>query len=76
MLMPDSAHFVSTKCKPAVACNICGKPGGTGARGKLRVLLRRWAELKVEPDWANPSWEDGHVHAECYLDQQRMLSRH
>lgn len=75
MLMPNSATYVSTPSKPAVACNICGKPGGTGSRGKLRVLLRRWMELQVAPRWANPTWEDGHAHAACYLDEQRALSQ-
>ena len=46
-----------------------------GSRGKLRVLLRRWAELQVEPRWANPTWEDGHAHAACYLEEQRALSQ-
>ena len=70
-----------TKTKTAIAresvsCNVCGRQGGTGARGKLRVLLRRYAEMKVEPDWADASWEDGYVHSQCYLDQQLALSRH
>lgn len=74
-VLPEAEAVPVEQPEVTIACNVCGRTGGTGARGKLRVLLRRYAELALSPAWANPSWDDGHVHAECYLDQQLILSR-